>query len=120
MKPQPKNLAAWLKEFLGFCLLGVIAGAGVGLFAVVRLGLPKESYMIGYLSALFIGSGIKLSIGLWLLRIILRALLHLWAQGSFCASRYQFRDMDVRSGSPEQLTKPRAAHADANLHPQID
>jgi hypothetical protein len=120
MKPQPKNLVAWLKEFLGFCVLGVVAGAGVGLFVLVRLGFPKEPYLIGYLSGLFIVSGIKLGIGLWLLRIIFRALLRLWAEGSFCASRYHFRDMDLQSDSPERRTKPWAAHADANLHPQID
>jgi hypothetical protein len=120
MKPQSKNLVAWLKEFLGFCVLGVGAGAGVGLFVFVRLGFPKDSYMIGYMSGLFLSSGLKLGISLWAIHIIFRGLLHLWAEGSFCASRYQFRDMDLQSGCLEQQTKPWAAHADADLHPQID
>jgi hypothetical protein len=120
MKPQPKNLGAWLKELVVFCVLGVAAGAGVGFFMFVRLGFPKESYMIGYMSGLFLSSGLRLGISLWFVRIVFRALLHLWADGSFCASRYHFRDMDLQSGSLEQRTNLWAAHADANLHPQID
>jgi hypothetical protein len=120
MKPQPKNLVAWLKEFFGFCVMGVGAGAGVGFFMFVRLGFPKESYMIGYMSGLFLISGLKLGIGLWFVRIIFRALLHLWAEGSFCASRYQFRDMDLQSGGLEQRIEPWAARAEAESHPQID
>src|ERR1700676_1381065 len=120
MKPQTKNLVAWVKGLLGFCALGVAAGAGVGFFMFVRLGLPKESYMIGYMSGLFLSSGLKLGISLWFVAIIFRVLLPLWAKVSFCASRYQFRDMDLQSGGLEQRTKPWAAHAEADFHPQID
>ena len=120
MKPQPKTLVAWLKDFLGFCVFGVGAGAGVGLFMFLRLGFPKESYMIGYMSGLFVGSGIKFGISLWLVRIIFRSLLHVWAQGSFCTSHYHFRDMDLQSGRFEGLTNHRAPQGDPNFDPQIN
>jgi hypothetical protein len=120
MKAQPKSLVAWLKEFLGFCLFGVIAGAGVGFFMFVRLGFPKESYMIGYMSGLFIGSGIKFGISLWVVRIIFRSLLQLWAQNYFCASHYHFRDMDLQSGGFDRLTNRQAPEPDPNFHPQFN
>ena len=104
MKPQPKNLLAWLKEFLAFSMIGSGAGAGVEFFMFLRLGFPKETYMIGYMSELFIGSGIKLGISLWFVHIIFRSLLHLWAQGSFCGSHYHFRDMDLQPGHFDRLT----------------
>jgi hypothetical protein len=104
MKPQPKNLVAWLKEFLTFSMMGVGAGVGVGFFMFLRLGFPKETYLIGYMSGLFIGSGIKLGISLWFVHIIFRSLLHLWAQGSFCGSHYHFRDMDLQPGRFDRLT----------------
>lgn len=120
MKTQTKSLVAWLKDFLGFCALGVGAGVGVGFFMFVRLGFPKQSYMIGYMSGLFIGSGIKFGISLWLIRIIFRALLHMWAQGSFCASHYHFRDMDLQSGHFDRWTNPHAPQSASNFHPQIN
>src|ERR1700693_5743904 len=98
MKPQPNSLVAWMKDLLGYCVLGLSAGAGVGFFMFVRLGFPKESYIIGYMSGLFISCGVRLGISIWLLRIIFRSLLYLWAQGSFCASHYHFRDMDLQPG----------------------
>src|ERR1700730_215278 len=98
MKSQLKSPVAWLKDFLGFCLLGIGAGAGVGFFIFVRLGFPKESYMIGYLSGLFVVSGIKFGISLWLVRIIFRSLLHVWAQGSFCASPFYFTALALTAG----------------------
>ena len=110
MKLQLKIPVALLKDLLGFCVLGIAAGAGVGFFIFVRLGFPKESYMIGYLSGLFVVSGIKFGICLWLVRIIFRSLLHVWAQGSFCASHYHFRDMDLTS----------APQGDPNFDPQIN
>jgi hypothetical protein len=119
MKSQLKSPVAWLKDFLGFCLLGIGAGAGVGFFIFVRLGFPKESYMIGYLSGLFVVSGIKFGISLWLVRIIFRSLLHVWAQGSFCASHYHFRDMDLQSGRFDGATNLRAPQVDSNFDPQI-
>src|ERR1700724_3856661 len=119
MKPQPKNLVAWLKDFLRFLALGVAAGAGVGFFMFVRLGFPKQSYMVGYLSALFIGSGNKFGNRLWLVRTIFRSLLQLWAQGAFCASHYHFRDMDLQSGHFDRLTKRYAPEPDPSFHPQI-
>jgi hypothetical protein len=120
MKSQLKSPVAWLKDFLGFCLLGIGAGAGVGFFIFVRLGFPKESYMIGYLSGLFVVSGIKFGISLWLVRIIFRSLLHVWAQGSFCASHYHFRDMDLQSGRFDGATNHRAPQVDSNVDPQIN
>jgi hypothetical protein len=120
MKSQLKSPVAWLKDFLGFCVLGFAAGAGVGFFIFVRLGFPKESYMIGYLSGLFAVSGIKFGISLWLVRIIFRSLLHVWAQGSFCASHYHFRDMDLQSGHFDGVTNHRAPQGDPNFDPQIN
>jgi len=120
MKSQLKSPVAWLKDFLGFCLLGIGAGAGVGFFIFVRLGFPKESYMIGYLSGLFVVSGIKFGISLWLVRIIFRSLLHVWAQGSFCASHYHFRDMDLQSGRFDGAANHRAPQVDSNFDPQIN
>src|ERR1700730_18914239 len=120
MKIQPKSLVAWLKDFLGFCALGVGAGVGVGFFMFVRLGFPKESYMIGYMSGLFIGSGIKFGISLWLVRVIFRFLLQVWAQGSFCASHYHFRDMDLQSGHLDRRTNSQAPQAAPNFHSQIN
>src|ERR1700726_4147075 len=119
MKPPPKSLVAWLKDFLGFCVFGAGAGAGVGFFMFVRLGFPKESYMIGYLSGLFIGSGIKFGISLWVIRIIFRSLLQLWAQNYFCASHYHFRDMDVQAGGFDRLTNRQAHEPDQKFHPHI-
>jgi hypothetical protein len=119
MKPLPKTLVAWLKDFLGFCVLGVGAGAGVGFFMFVRLGFPKEFYMIGYLSGLFVVSGMKFGVSLWLVRISFRFLLQLWAQGYFCASHYHFRDMDLQSGRFDRLTKHYAPEPDPSFHPQI-
>jgi hypothetical protein len=115
-----KSLVAWLKDFVGFCALGVVAGAGVGFFMFVRLGFPKESYMIGYMSGLFIGSGIKFGIRLWLVRVIFRSLLHVWAQGSFCASHYHFRDMDLQSGHLDRRTNSQAPQPAPNFHSQIN
>jgi hypothetical protein len=119
MKPQPKNFVAWLKEFLGFSMIGVGAGAGVGFFMFLRLGFPKETYMIGYMSGLLIGSGIKLGIGLWFVHIIFRSLLHLWAQGSFCGSHYHFRDMDLQPGHFDPRTSRQAPQAVSNLRSQL-
>ena len=115
-----KSLGAWLKDFVGFCALGVVAGAGVGFFMFVRLGFPKESYMIGYMSGLFIGSGIKFGISLWLVRVIFRFLLQVWAQGSFCASHYHFRDMDLQSGHFDRWTGRHASQPASNFHPHLD
>jgi len=121
MKPQPKNLVAWLKDFLRFLALGVAAGAGVGFFMFVRLGFPKQSHMVGYLSALFIGSGIKFGISLWLVRTLFRSLLQLWAQGVFCASHYHFRDMDLQPGpSLDQTTERQSTTLDPDFYPQIN
>ena len=120
MKRQLKIPVALLKDLLGFCVLGIAAGAGVGFFIFVRLGFPKESYMIGYLSGLFVVSGIKFGISLWLVRIIFRSLLHVWAQGSFCASHYHFRDMDLTSGRFDGVTNHRAPQGDPNFDPQIN
>jgi hypothetical protein len=121
MKPQPKSLVAWLKDFLRFCALGVAAGAGVGSFMFVRLGLPKQSYMIGYLSELFVGSGLKFGISLWFVRTIFRSLLQVWAQGVFCASHYHFRDMDLQPGHPlDRRTEPQSPAPDPNFYPQIN
>jgi hypothetical protein len=120
MKQPPNSLVAWLKDFLVFCMLGVGAGAGVGFFMFVRLGFPKESYMIGYLSALFIGSGMKFGVSLWFVRIIFRALLQLWAQGDFCASHYHFRDMDLQPGGFDRLTNRQATEPDPNFQHQIN
>ena len=92
----------------------------MGFFMFVRLGFPKQSYMIGYMSGLFIGSGIKFGISLWLVRIIFRALLHMWGQGSFCASHYHFRDMDLQSGHFDRWTNPHAPQSASNFHPQIN
>jgi hypothetical protein len=103
MKPQPTSLVGWVKELIGFWVLGVAAGAGVGFFMLVRLGFPTESYMIKYMSGLFISSGVKFGTSLWFARIVVRSLLRLWAEGSFCASRYHFRDMDLQSGHEEAL-----------------
>jgi hypothetical protein len=86
----------------------------------VRLGFPKETYMIDYLSGLFLSAGIKLGISLWFLRVISRALLHMWAQGSFCASHYHFRDMDLQSGHVEPSTKPWPIQSDSAFRPQIN
>jgi hypothetical protein len=119
MKLQLRIPIAWLKDLLGFCVLGIAAGAGVGFFIFVRLQFPKESYMIGYLSGLFLVSGIKFGISLWFVRIIFRSLLHVWAQGSFCASHYHFRDMDLTSGRFDEVTNHRPPQADPNFDPQI-
>jgi hypothetical protein len=120
MKRQLKIPVALLKDLLGFCVLGIAAGAGVGFFIFVRLGFPKESYMIGYLSGLFVVSGIKFGISLWLVRIIFRSLLYVWAQGSFCESHYHFRDMDLTSGRFDGVTNHRAPQGDPNFDPQIN
>jgi hypothetical protein len=116
MKPQPNGLVAWLKDFLRFCALGVAAGAGVGFFMFVRLGFPKQSYMIGYLSELFIGSGLKFGISLWFVRTIFRSLLQVWAQGFFCASHYHFRDMDLQPGRPLDRWTERQSPAPTFYH----
>jgi hypothetical protein len=120
MNPLPNSLIAWLKDFFSFCVLGVIAGAGVGVFMFVRLGFPKDSYMIGYMSELFLGCGVKFGITLWFVRIIFRSLLQLWAQGVFCASHYHFRDMDLQSGSFDRLTNRQAPEPEPNFQPQIN
>jgi hypothetical protein len=119
MKPLPKNLVAWLKEFLAFSMIGIGAGAGVGFFMFLRLGFPKETYMIGYMSGLFIGSGVKLGISLWFVHIIFRSLLHLWAQGSFCGSHYHFRDMDLQPGHFDSWTSHQTPQPVPNLHSQL-
>jgi hypothetical protein len=107
MKQNPKTLVAWFKDFVVFCGLGCASGVGVGFFIFLRLGLPKESqYMIGYICGLFIISGLKFGIGVWIVRILSFSLLHFWAEACGDASRYQSRDKDLKSGDkqPAQLT----------------
>jgi hypothetical protein len=79
MKFNPKTL---IKDFIIFSGLGCVAGAGVGFFIFLRLGFPKESqYMIGYIFGLFVVSGLKFGISIWVLRAVASILLQLWIPG---------------------------------------
>ena len=60
----------WIEEFILFCGLGVLCGAGVGFFIFLRLGLPARPEDAGYMSGLFLLSGIKFGLSLWTVRLI--------------------------------------------------
>ncbi len=102
----PNSLSGWVRDFVIFCGRGALAGAGVGAFVFLRLGFPhKSQYMVGYISGLFVLSGVKLGISVWFVRNFIRALLRMWAQAFSCASRYQFHDMDLRNSSSDAPAK---------------
>jgi len=60
-----------IEELILFCGLGVLCGAGVGFFIFLRLGLPSRPDDAGYISGLFLLSGIKFSLSIWTVRWIL-------------------------------------------------
>jgi hypothetical protein len=93
---KPQKVATMLRDLVLFSGLGCVAGAGVGFFVFLRLGLPKDpAYLTGYISGLFVISGLKLGISIWFLRIVFTALLRIWAFSCSFASSYQFKDMDL-------------------------
>jgi|ERR1700730_1997413 hypothetical protein len=99
MKLSPKSILDLVTSLFIFSGLGCIAGAGVGFFVFLRLGLPKESeHLIGHVSSLFVGAGLEFGISLWALHVIFFCLLQSWSVGYSCASSYHFKNMDLGSG----------------------
>ena len=56
------------KEVLLACIRGCLCGAGVGFFVFLRLGFPRDAEFSGYLSGLFIVSGLKFGFCWWVIR----------------------------------------------------
>lgn len=62
------------KELLFSCVRGCLCGAGVGFFLFLRLGLPKDAYLVGYLSGLFVVAGLELGFSWWIIRRLAAAI----------------------------------------------
>lgn len=62
------------KELLFSCAPGCLCGAGVGFFLFLRLGFPKDAYLAGYLSGLFVVAGLKLGFAWWIIRRLAAAM----------------------------------------------
>jgi hypothetical protein len=111
MRRGPKNLIELFKDMFVCCLLGCVSGVGVGFFVFLRLGFPhKSEYLVGYICGLFVVSGMKFGITVWLTRIIGFSMLDLWSCAGSFASSYAFKDMDLNPGSqgliePTQVTR---------------
>lgn len=62
------------KEVLLSCARGCFYGAGVGFFLFLRLGFPKDGYLAGYISGLFVVAGLKVSFSWWIIRRLAAAI----------------------------------------------
>jgi len=75
------------------------------MFLFVHLGFPKQHEITGYLSGLFIMSGIKFGVFLFVIRLVFLALCRIFAEVGSCASRYHFADMHL-TRSTGKCTEP--------------
>jgi len=66
------------KELLLSCAGGCLCGAGIGFFLLAHLGFPKDLYLAGYLSGLFLVAGTKFGFSVWVIRsLVFRLAYHL-------------------------------------------
>jgi len=67
-----KTLSRSAKQLSLFAGLGALCGAGVGFFIFLRLGFPAQPLNAGYISGLFLLSGVKLGVLVWVGRMVVR------------------------------------------------
>ena len=64
------------KEFLLYCVVGGLCGAGVGFLMFLHLGAFKDPEDSGYAAGLFVKSGVQLGFIVWMIHLVVRGLRH--------------------------------------------
>ena len=95
MEKNRKNAALLVGELLLYCAFGCLCGAGVGFFLFLRLGFPNDPRLAGYVSGLFLMSGLKLGFAVWVIRRFALVLRRLWIDAGSFPDFYMYKDIDV-------------------------
>jgi hypothetical protein len=110
------RLWKFAEELLFFCIMGALFGVGICFIMFLHLGTPNTPENAGYVTALFVKSGVQLGVVVWMVRASARTVRRWFsADREKWPEHTQFPDSKIRSGAVDSDGKRRRFAALAKL-----